>query len=193
MNSPYSPRPWHLVLPVALFALGARAFDSGGAWYLVAVGVMLWILAWVVVVWIVLASMAEHKSRYYDSVSSALDSANRCDIEKIASLGFTQKEIKNRVSVELHDKTDGANTTRYFELPVSAPRLVPLARAVIEGQPFSERRWTGAGGLLSADEFRRLRGVMREKGLIEPVSEKDPRQGYKLTESGLGVFKALAA
>lgn len=192
MIDTYSPRPWHLVYSVILFALGAWCFHRGVEWYYFAVGVMLWILAWVVIGWIVYASIAEHRARYWDSVSDAIDSANKSDIEKIASLGFTQKDIPNRLSVELTDKRDGSNNSKYFELPISGVKLVPLARAVLNGQAFTERRFTGTSGLLSADEFRRLRAVMRDKGLIEPISEKDSRQGYRLTKAGVELFSSIA-
>lgn len=191
MMDSYSPRPWHLILSVLLLGLGAWCFKFG-VWYLVAVGVVLWLLALVAVVWMVYDDIAERRAQYWDSVSRAIDSANRSDLEKLASLGFTQKEIQNRVSVELTDKREGANNSRYFELPVSSVKLVPVARAILDGQPFSERRWTGAGGLLTSSEFRRLRGVMREKKLIVPVSEKDERQGYKLTPAGIELFETLA-
>lgn len=187
MMDSYSPRPWHLVLPVLLLGLGAWCFKFE-SWYIIAVGIMLWLVAWVIIAWIVYADICERRVQYWDSVSRAIDSANHSDLDKLASLGFTQNEIQNRVSVDLNDKRDGLNTTKYFDLPVSSVKLVPVARAVLDGQPFSERRWTGANGLLSTDEFRRLRGVMREHGLIEVVNDKDPRQGYKLTDAGRELF-----
>jgi hypothetical protein len=188
MMGTFYPRPSHMLYAVALLALGAWCFSAD----LVALGVMLWALAWVIIIWLVVADVMTRRVDYLDSMSRAIDAANRSDVEKLASLGFSQKEIKDRVRVELNNKSDGMNQTRYFELPLSDAKLIPLARAVLNGQPFTERRFTGAGALLSSDEFRRLRGVMREYGLIEQVSESDARQGYKLTHAGQLLFEQVA-
>lgn len=166
-----------------------------GAWCLRqdmrGLGVSLWVLAWVIVVWVVIADIMDRRARYLDSMAEVLNASAKNDADKIAALGFTSQNIPESVKVEIRDNRDGANNSKYFELPVSPVRLAPVARAVLEGQPFSERRWTGLGGKLSSNEFRRLRDVMRQKKLIEPISEKDPRQGYRLTSSGLDVFRSL--
>lgn len=151
---------------------------------------MLWLLAWVLIGWMIYAAIADQRSRYWDSVAAAIEASNKSDIEKLAALGFTSQSIEKKISVELNDTRGGMNTTKYFDLPVSQVKLVPIARAVLDGQPFTERRW--CPGLLSSDEFRKLRGVMRDRGFVELVSDKDHRQGYALTDDGRKLFEQIA-
>jgi len=68
-----------------------------------------------------------------------------------------------------------------------------LASALLEGQPFSEKRWVVDGKLLSSSEFRSLRAVMKEKGLIVPVSDKDNRQGFVLTDAGRDTLQSFCS
>jgi hypothetical protein len=78
--------------------------------------------------------------------------------------------------------------SRHFVLPVSPSKLKPLAVGLLAGRSFSERSWSN---LLTSSEFRNLRSVMREKGLVVPISDLDPRQGFQLTQSGREVLEQL--
>lgn len=183
----YSPKPLHMIYPVILFALGTWCFRSDD-WFVLFLGGMLWVLGWVLIGWIIYAGIADHRSRYWDSVAGAVNAVNKSDVEKLASIGFTQKDIESHVSVEMTDQRDGMYNKRYFELPVSSAKLVPLAQGVLNGQPFTRRRWEG---LLSDSEFRSLHGVMRDRGYIKPISEKDNRQGFTLTDEGRELFQSV--
>lgn len=171
-------------------------FFGVGAWclmrdekILVWMGVMFWVIGWLVVGWVIVRDIIEKRSMYWDSVAGAINASNKSDLEKLAALGFTQSEVSEQVRVILDDQRGGLNSTKYFDLPVSSVRLAPIAKAVLNGQPFTERRWSDA---LTSNEFRSLRGVMRDRGLIVPVSDKDPRQGYKFTDEGRELLQALA-
>lgn len=167
-------KPSHLFYPVLLFAVGAWAMlHDGWFWF----GVIMWILGAVATAWIVIGGMWAERAKYYDSVSDVLHEVKDVDLEKMAALGLSSQEIKESVKIDLHEGT----RSRHFDLPVSAVKLQPLASGLLNGQPFSERRWAN---LLSASEFRSLRQVMRQRGLIEPVSDKDARQGFVLTAAG---------
>jgi hypothetical protein len=152
---------------------------------------MLWLLAWSIIGWVIVADIMYQRSRYLDSVADALEAASKNDITKLAALGFVTKELSKVVKIELHDKRSGANSTRYFELPISPAKMFPLAIALLNGKPFSEKHWTGPDGLFSTNEFRTLRGVMRDHGLIQPISQADNRQGFKLTEAGQELFETV--
>lgn len=184
----YIPKPLHLIYPISLFVAGAWCF-TWSDWFVMMIGVMLWLLAWVVIAWMIYAGVIDQRVRYWDSVREVIESSNKSDIEKLAALGFTSSSIEKKISVELNDKRDGMNTTKFFDLPVSSVKLSPIAKAVLNGQPFTERRWCPAQ--LSSDEFRKLRGVLRDRGMVELVSEKDHRQGYALTNDGKILFENL--
>jgi hypothetical protein len=181
----YSAKPIHLVYPLLLFALGAWCLvRTGDAWLWI--GFACWGLSLIAAIWIVIAGFWAERSRYYWNVAHALEAASKNDIDKLAALGFSHKDLPAKVHIDLY----GDTWSRHFDLPVPAAKLQPLAQGLLNGQPFSERRWVNDSGLFSADEFRRLRGVFRDRELIEPVNEKDNRQGFKLTAAGVEVMQA---
>lgn len=180
--------PFNLLWSLLFFGVGTWCFQSDDLFVNV-LGGMLWLLGWVVVVWVIVSDMSEKRARYWDSVGDAINAANKSDLDKLAALGFSSQSILQKMSVELTDTRAGLNNTQYFELPVSPVKLQPLARAVLNGQPFTERRWAD---MFTSTEFRTLRGVMRDKGLIIPVSESDPRQGYTFTPAGIEVLEGIA-
>lgn len=187
MFDTWRPSPFSLVLPVGLLAVGAWCFGRG----MVALGVSLWVLAWVIVAWVIVADVMARRARYLDAMADVLNASAKNDLDKIASLGFTSQDVAGSVSVELTDRRDGIHSTKFFELPISSAKIIPLAHGVLNGQPFSERRWTGAGALLTTNEFRSLRGVLRDRGMLELVSDADHRQGYKLNQAGRELFASL--
>jgi len=176
-----------MAFPVALFGLGAWSLASD----LVSLGVSLWVLAWLIIGWVIVADIMARRVEYLDAMARAIEASAHTDIVKLSALGFSHNDTPGAVSVELHDKRDGMNSTKYFELPVASVKIIPLARAVLNGQPFTERRWTGAGGLLTTGEFRTLRGVLRDRGMLDLVSDADHRQGYKLNNAGVELFASL--
>lgn len=188
----YIPKPLHLIYPISLFVAGAWCF-TWSDWFVSAIGVMLWLLAWLVIGWLLYAGVIDQRVRYWDSIREVIESSNKSDLEKLAALGFTSHDIEKKISIELSDRRDGMNTTKYFDLPISSVKLSPIAKAVLSGQPFTERRWCGEAGLLSSDEFRKLRGAMRERGFVALANDKDHRQGYVLTDDGRRLFEELSS
>jgi hypothetical protein len=174
-------KPYHLIYAVVLFALGAVALSRDG-W--VMFGVTLWILGAVTSVWVVVTGFWHERAEYLDSLSDVLHEVKDVDLDKMAALGISKIEPSRKVIVDLHEGT----RSRHFDLPVSPVKLQPLARGLLSGRPFSERNWSE---LLSSSEFRALRATLKSKGLIVPVSEKDARQGYILTDTGQALMRDL--
>jgi hypothetical protein len=188
MTDIYTPKPWHLLLPVVLFGAGAWCMKSTEI-FVVVVGVMLWVVAWIIIGWVIYADISSRRIRYLETVADAIEAANKSDLDKLAALGFSSTSIEQKTSIELTDKRDGLNNTYYFDLPVSAVKLQPLARGVLNGQPFSRRRWAE---LLTDTEFRSLHGVFRDRGFLVPVSDKDQRQGFTFTSDGRQFLEKIA-
>lgn len=90
----------------------------------------------------------------------------------------TVKVTLNRIS------QDGHFSGEYFDLPGTMDQMKLLADGLLNGTPFTEREWAGAGKPYSAAGFRDLRKEFVRRGLIELASEKDARQGYVLTDDG---------
>lgn len=183
----WTPKPLVLVLPVGLLAVGTWCFGRD----LVLLGVALWVLAWLIVGWVIVADIMTRRTDNLDAMARVLEASAKNDVIKLAALGFTPQDVPETVKVELHDRRDGKNNSKYFDLPIHASKIVPLATALINGQPFSETRWAGAGALFSSREFRVLRVAMRERKLIKPISEADNRQGFTLTDAGRELFESF--
>ncbi len=90
----------------------------------------------------------------------------------------TVKVTLNRIS------QDGHFSGEMFDMPGSMEQLKKLADGLLNGLPFTEREWAGAGKPYSSATFRDLRKELMRRELIELASEKDSRQGYVLTDDG---------
>lgn len=88
------------------------------------------------------------------------------------------KVTLNRIS------QDGHFSGEMFDMPGSMEQLKKLADGLLNGLPFTEREWAGAGKPYSSATFRDLRKELMRRELIELASEKDSRQGYVLTDDG---------
>lgn len=177
-------KPSHLLLSVALFVAGSWVMTSAqaGAWF--ALGVVFWVMGGGVFALVWLGVFWSERARYYDSKAAFLHETRDMDIDRLAALGFVASDVRDRVRVDLYADT----SSRHFDLPVSLAKLRILSAGLLDGRPFTSREWSG---VLSDSEIRALRGAMRSRGMIEPVSEKDTRQGFRLTDAGRAVFAQL--
>lgn len=108
----------------------------------------------------------------------------------IGEPGEPARDVSHQVRVDMvSGGPNGAERRTVARLPVDEITLSLLAVGLLAGRPFSERHWTGAGRPLSVNQFRELRDEMKARGIIEPVSVKDTRQGYKLTAAGRAVMR----
>jgi hypothetical protein len=104
--------------------------------------------------------------------------------------GFVSDPEPRFVRVDISQPgLNGSEHVTVARLPVPEQDLSLLAVGLLAGRPFSERLWTGKGRPLSVSQFRALRDEMHARGIIEPVSVKDVRQGYKLTRAGVAVMR----
>jgi len=93
------------------------------------------------------------------------------------------------IRVHISKDDHGHYESNTYDVPASAEQLEALAAGLLNGQPFTEREWAGKDKPFSSQEFRALRSDMLRRGLIELVNDKDPRQGYRLTEEGRAVMQ----
>ena len=172
-------KPIHLFYPIVLFALGSVSMLNDGWMYF---GLVMWLLGFVSTAWIVIVGFWSERVKYLDSLSDVLHEVRDVDFDKLSCLGLSP--VSDLVRIDLLEGT----RSRHFVLPVSPSKLKPLAVGLLAGRAFSERGWSN---LLTSSEFRNLRSVMREKGLVVPISDLDPRQGFQLTQSGRDVLEQL--
>ena len=176
-------KPYHLLWSVFFFALGVVAVLNE-TWRVF--GYAMWAVGFSVWAWVVIAGFWDARSLYLDSLSNVLRHSKDVDIDKLVALNLASKsdDLKSEVHVDLYQ----GNKSTHFDLPVSPAKLQVLASGLLSGRPFAERPWQT---VFSSNEFRTLRGVMKDKGLIVPVSEKDARQGYVLSEAGRQFMRDL--
>jgi len=113
------------------------------------------------------------------------------DLNRDGQIGNAQEPEMIRIQVNKVNG-DGHFQQSQMDLPISREQLVMLANGLLDGMPFSENKWAGTGKPFSSNEFRRMRAIMIKRGLIELVSDKDPRQGFRLTEQGYEVMEYFA-
>lgn len=95
--------------------------------------------------------------------------------------------------IEMTQRSDGGvKQTQLFTLPTTPEKFTDLARGLVHGQAFSERRWSGSGALFSQAEFRTLRDEMIRRGLLRWIDERYPNQGVEITRPGRAVIEHFA-
>jgi len=179
----YIAKPWHVLFSCVLAVLGAAIATIPG--YTLA-GVIVFLLAIGSGLWIIVAGFWAERSRYYWNVAEALEAASKCDLDKLAALGLKSADVPDRVQVDLY----AGSRSEHFAVPISAVKMRAVAAGLLEGQSFTERRWSGSGALLSVGEFRALRATLKAHGLIEAVSDKANQQGFTLTNAGVEFLRA---
>jgi len=90
-----------------------------------------------------------------------------------------------------HIKEGGHLQVDLISLPCTDTQLRALADGLLKGVPFTEGAWKGQGKPFSEAEFRVLRTVMLQRGLLKMRSDKDQRQGFELTEEGRAVMEGV--
>jgi len=91
------------------------------------------------------------------------------------------------VSVELHHEGRWA----FADLPCTPDQASELARGLLAGRSFAEADWCGQGRPFTRPQFRELRGVLLERGILCWRSPDTPQQGVALTVAGRQVFRRL--
>lgn len=101
----------------------------------------------------------------------------------------TQEEpvARSVVSLELHQEGSWA----FADLPGTADQVQELARGLLNGRQFSEADWCGHGRPFTRPQFRELRSVLVERGILAWRSPQFPQQGVMLTVAGRQVFRRL--
>lgn len=127
--------------------------------------------------------------RRWSRLTRALEPILNIDLDGDRQIGEPKRV---RIQIDEVTGTGSIRQAKMIDLPISEEKLIPLAKSLLAGRPFSEREWAGAGKLLSSGEFRELRTAMIKAGLLRAASEKDSRQGYVLTLHGEMLMKTYA-
>lgn len=172
----YSPRVHHFFIPFLFFVIGQTALPT--SWRLF--GWVMYVFGGFVAFVVGYAIVAEIKLHRVDERKTGPVIA---DDQSHLRPGANDDAT---VNVELWETP---SRTVYFDMPATRAQLETLAVSLTVGETFSERRWTGKLRPFSVNQFRALRDALLARSMIEQVSNKDPRQGYRLTAPGRALFK----
>lgn len=174
----YSPRAHHFFIPFLFFVIGQTALPT--SWRLF--GWVMYVFGGFVAFITGYAIVAEIKLHRVTSDERKTGPVIDGDQSHLRP-GANEDAVMN---IELWETPA---RTVYFDLPATRAQLETLAVSLIVGGTFSERRWAGKLRPFSVNQFRALRDALIARRMIEQVSDKDPRQGYRLTAPGRALFK----
>jgi len=191
MDAQYTSKPVHVLFPLALFALGARALlFAEWQWFALAC----WVVGFVTFAWIVISGIIADRRRYWESVAEALEASAKNDYDKIALLGFNPDHIPQQITVTINkkDQHDQIEQTRnIYNLPVTVDKLRKLSDILInENAPFSRREYVDRRGLFRDWEWRKFQERCEKEKLIIPRTSGN---GFELSEDGQRFFFSLSA
>lgn len=119
----------------------------------------------------------------------SLESSLAVDLDRDGIKGDPD-QVVNTVRVEL--VRDEGRRVQIADIPTDPARLADFARGILDGQPISERQWSGAGALFSQNEFRAVRDAFMARGWLRWVDARYPQQGIELSPAGRAALRGLA-
>lgn len=180
MNT-YTPNPAHTLYCVLLFAICAVVLSYAETPIMLALGISIGAVGLIVLGWMVIVAMWQARADYIHALARLAQALN----DAPRPTGTTNVTV-----TEPTDNSGPFTTTKLFSLPATESQLRTLASGLLDGISFSERNWAGKGKPFSSPKFRQLQDDLLKRGMIEPVSVSDPRQGYKLTRGGEALMRS---
>ena len=159
-----------LVTLVLAWLFRARSIWTWGG----VTGVLAWGLTWY-----------QHQRHWFSL--TALEQATGLDLNRDGVIGDPRQVPPERIiTVRMEEvNSDGAWHQQRFDLPATETQMEELAVGILlQHRTFTHREWTGSAAPFSDAEFRDLRRELVKRELIRLTSDKDPRQGFKLTLAG---------
>lgn len=102
-----------------------------------------------------------------------------------------QPEVKTR-RVRLEIQEDNQHETR-VELPIDADKLATVAKACLNGRPFSVANMAGRGKPLTRAEYETLRDWLLSCDYLRWVDDSNRQAGVIFTKKGEALLRALAS
>ena len=81
----------------------------------------------------------------------------------------------------------------FLDLPVSKPKLVALARHIMQGGKFSISALAGQGKSFSRPELEALRDELLKRGMLRWRNPAAPNQGVDFTRGGHAMLRTMAS
>jgi len=171
-----------IAIPVLVILLKNRVTD---AWY------------WAAGVWALIQAITWIINQMHWFSLTNIEKLTGIDLNKDGVIGDGKGmpgESVRTIKINLHEISEGGYvsvTTARF--PVDEESMAILAAGLLNGIPFAERYWIGAGKIFSQAQFRDIRSEMLKRGILELANPKSPQQGYQLTRAGRACMRDLAS
>jgi len=184
---PHETKAGHFLWPILYILLGGGLIvywpTPETAWW---VGGLVWIVALGMMLWLISVSVLQNVRQVLDAETERYETIMRMSHED--RVHFKLPTAKENVKVDMRiSETNWA----FRWISLDPERLKKFAYESLNGRPFSVRAWTGTGRLMSEGEFNNLRDDFLGAGCALPRSEKDDRQGFEWTDKGLKVLSEI--
>lgn len=188
---PYSDKSFLHTTSAAVFVPLLQSAVTGGVVFFVALAIMLWVDAMNVFIAPLALGIASFAATWlalqWRWISlTEIERMTGLDLNGDGAVADLPRSARDKpvTVIRIENVSAGHYQSRDVHLTASAEQLAELASGIANGIAFVDREWCGRGKLFSIGEFIRLRREMERFQLIEQVSEKNVRQGYRLTKDG---------
>lgn len=184
----YDPKPAHMFYPTLAFVAGtASALND-----LNTLSIAMYIIGGILIAWIALAGALAPIIELIREKRMQMDSAKNLDLDRMAALGLTSNPIKESINVRITSTDRSGNFEReemIYNLPISPVKLATLANHIINGGTFSRPELVEARGLFTDPEYRKLKDVFKDRGIVALKNKNNANAGYEVTRAGLAFFR----
>lgn len=179
----HETRPFHFIYPFLLLIAGG-AVGTYWIWWL---GICIVVLAGLMTLWLAIHSILDRTTALIEASTEHYRTIHDLTDEEKVEVGMTI--VPDQVRVE---RTDGRLNWTYDFLPVSPVKLKVIAKACLNGRPFSEREWMGRDKILTDTEFYPLRdALLKDDVYMKSRNPNEPRQGFEWTEAGVKLLEGI--
>ena len=116
-----------------------------------------------------------------------MESVNRVSVQVVPE----KSNLSGKYTVKLQIQEDNDNA-KFAHLPLPLDELKTIARATLNGRPFSHDSWCGADKLLSRSQFEDLRNWLLKVGYARWLNDSNHNQGLVMTAKGKAFWKAIS-
>jgi hypothetical protein len=184
----YNARPWHLLLSVALLALGSvtMSFKSWGWFSLLTI-----LLGFGSGIWIIMSGYFEAYGAQWDRWTRFADTMkNNHNPVLWHAMGFElpEENFRAEIDVPTQELSNPYPATERYDIPCPLVQFTTMCDGVLMGQPLSEGYWVGTTKVFSSPTFRKVKKKLEDKKAIRLKIAGSTTQGFVLTAIGRKLF-----
>jgi hypothetical protein len=183
---PYTPKPQHILLPVAIMLVTAVVTGFFSTWQTAWAFVFISIICLVMGVCIGIAITIEKYSQYWENIGRDIDKLQKTPPELWGTLGFITPPKHVTVSQNVTGEPGESSylAVKNFDLSLSPEQMQVLANALLTNtKSLAETDWQNT--IIGQTKIREVKHEMLRAGLIARRNPHNERAGFMLTERGV--------